>query len=71
MLARKARHAADVVAVFVGDDNGVDILRSETRTFKPAFSFAQTKAAIEHDARGGDPFDDLDHQGIAFTAGPQ
>jgi hypothetical protein len=51
VLARQRADAVDVIAVFVGDQDGVQFTGFATETRETAFSFFQRKAAVHQDRR--------------------
>lgn len=70
-LTRKPRHAADVVVVFVRDDERVDVLTREIEPFEPLGGLFDAKTAVEQKARCLSCTTRLDHQSIARTAAAQ
>jgi hypothetical protein len=70
-LARQCQRAADVVAVFVGDENGVETFDARAEARQAALDFFCREAAVEQYARGGRAALHLNEQSIAFTAASQ
>ena len=49
-VAREGGDTADVVAVFMGDEDGADILRGLAETRETAFRFSDGETAVDHHA---------------------
>ena len=68
VAARELEHAADMILVFMRDDNAVEVCRQQAEPRETAFRFTNAKAAVEHDRRGIRTGAAGHQQGIAFAA---
>jgi hypothetical protein len=68
VFARESWYAADMIAMLVGHDNGIEVCRLQAEACQPPLRFAQAEAAIKHYARDCIASCCLDNQGVAFTA---
>jgi hypothetical protein len=47
MLACKPRNAGDMIGVFMGDDNGIEAVRLQSKPRQSRCRIAETESAIE------------------------
>ncbi len=63
MTPRKARNTTDMIVVFMGYDNGRELIRPQSQTRQPPRRLRSAEPAIKHD----NGVACLDHKGIAAT----
>ena len=61
---RRARYTADVIAMLMGDEDRIQILRGQPQPRQAHYQFARTKAAVDQNPCSPT----LDNQGIALAA---
>jgi len=64
MARRKRRHAADMVRMFVGDDDGIERVGRNANAGQPCRGVAHAEPAVDHDARGAG----FDNESVALAA---
>jgi hypothetical protein len=66
-LARTWKCASHMIAVFVGNQNGIDVIRLQTQPGKPLCQIAWAEATVEqHPCTAS-----LDNKGVALAAAAQ